>query len=75
VARELLVRRPIIIFDEPTEGLDEETASLVMDRIVAAFGEGAVLVISHRDADYVHATRRAVIANGQLRELVVTGVS
>jgi thiol reductant ABC exporter CydC subunit len=75
VAREMLVRRPIIIFDEPTEGLDEETASLVMDRIVAAFGEGAVLVISHRDADYVHATRRAVIANGQLRELVVTGVS
>jgi ABC-type transport system involved in cytochrome bd biosynthesis fused ATPase/permease subunit len=71
VARELLVRRPIVIFDEPTEGLDEETASLVMDRIVAAFGEGVVLVISHLDADYLRATRRIVITEGALQELFV----
>jgi thiol reductant ABC exporter CydC subunit len=68
VARELLVQREVVIFDEPTEGLDEEMANQVMDRIVDEFSHGAVLVISHRDADYVRATRHLVVRDAQMHE-------
>jgi ABC-type transport system involved in cytochrome bd biosynthesis fused ATPase/permease subunit len=68
VARELLVRRLVVVFDEPTEGLDEETAELVMNQIVDQFSHGAVLVISHRDGDYLRATRRLSLSHGRLSE-------
>ncbi len=68
VARELLLRRPVVIFDEPTEGLDEETAANVMASIVNHYRDGAVLVISHRDADLVNATRRVVLRDAALVE-------
>jgi ABC-type transport system involved in cytochrome bd biosynthesis fused ATPase/permease subunit len=68
VARELLVQRDVVIFDEPTEGLDEEMANAVMDHIVDEFSHGAVLVISHRDADYVRATRHLVVRDAQMHE-------
>jgi thiol reductant ABC exporter CydC subunit len=68
VARELLLRRPVAIFDEPTEGLDEETAANVMASIVNHYRDGAVLVISHRDADLVNATRRVVLRDAALVE-------
>jgi thiol reductant ABC exporter CydC subunit len=72
VARELLVRRQVVIFDEPTEGLDEETATTVMDRIVDEFSHGVVVVISHRDGDYVRATRRLTLNDGELDEEAIT---
>lgn len=68
LARELLVQRDVVIFDEPTEGLDEEMANAVMDHIVDEFSHGAVLVISHRDADYVRATRHLVVRDAHLHE-------
>ncbi len=68
LARELLVRRPVVVLDEPTEGLDEETANDVMERIVDEFAHGVLLVISHRDADSLNATRRVTVRRGQLRE-------
>jgi ABC-type transport system involved in cytochrome bd biosynthesis fused ATPase/permease subunit len=72
VARELLVRRPIVIFDEPTEGLDEETATKVMSSIVERYRDGAVLVISHWGTDQVNATRRVDLRDGSLAELDAT---
>jgi len=72
VARELLVRRPIVIFDEPTEGLDEQTATKVMSSIVERYRDGAVLVISHWGTDQVNATRRVELRDGSLGELDVT---
>ena len=68
LARELLVSRSVVVLDEPTEGLDEETASDVMDRIVDECSHGVVLVISHRDADSLRATRRVTLDHGRLTE-------
>jgi ABC-type transport system involved in cytochrome bd biosynthesis fused ATPase/permease subunit len=74
VARELLVRRPVVVLDEPTEGLDDETAELVMDRIVEEFSHGAVLVVSHRDGDFLRATRRLNLSHGRLSEATTVTV-
>jgi ABC-type transport system involved in cytochrome bd biosynthesis fused ATPase/permease subunit len=69
VARELLVDRPVVVFDEPTEGLDERTAAEVIDAIVERYEPSALLIISHRDGDYVNATRRMTLRNGTLVEV------
>ena len=69
VARELLVDRPVVVFDEPTEGLDERTAAEVIDAIVEHYEPSALLIISHRDGDYVNATRRMALRNGTLVEV------
>lgn len=68
VARELLVRRPVAVFDEPTEGLDEATAAEVMASIRSRYAGGAVLVISHHDTDHEYATRHWELRDGSLRD-------
>jgi thiol reductant ABC exporter CydC subunit len=68
IAREMLTHRRVVIFDEPTEGLDEETAAVVMERIVEEFHQSAVLIISHRDLDYFRATRRMTLRDGHVFE-------
>lgn len=47
VARALLANHPILVFDEPTEALDAETAEVVLARVRAASAEMAVIVVSH----------------------------
>jgi thiol reductant ABC exporter CydC subunit len=48
LARALLTDAPVLVLDEPTAHLDPETASAVMDDVLAA-GEGrTVLLITHR---------------------------
>lgn len=69
IAREVLVDRAFVIFDEPTEGLDEETATIVMSSIAERYDERAVLVISHRDGDHVRATRRVELRDGSLHDV------
>lgn len=69
VARELLVDRDVVIFDEPTEGLDVQSAEQVMSAIVEHYRDAAVLVISHRDADCVRATRRLALRGGSFVDL------
>jgi ATP-binding cassette, subfamily C, bacterial CydCD len=51
LARALLAGFPVLIVDEPTEALDDETAAAVMHDIVEASTDRALLVISHRVAD------------------------
>jgi thiol reductant ABC exporter CydC subunit len=48
LARALLTDAPVLVLDEPTAHLDPETASAVMDDVLAA-GEGrTVMLITHR---------------------------
>ncbi len=68
VARELLAHRHVVIFDEPTEGLDDSSAAQVLRAVENNYQSGAVLVISHRDADQVAATRRLELVGRSLRE-------
>ena len=55
VARALLTAWPIVVLDEPTEGLDRVTASRVLTTLVDR-AEGLV-IISHREEDVAVATR------------------
>ena len=68
VARELLADRPVTIFDEPTEGLDEATAAALIDAIADHYRGRAVVVISHRGEDLPSATRRLTMVDGELHD-------
>lgn len=67
VARELLTRRPVAIFDEPTEGLDDVTATRLLQSLRAHYRHGAMLLITHRARDR-DGSRCLEIRDGRLRE-------
>ena len=48
LARSILAERPIVIFDEPTEHLDEETAAALTTDLLEASAGRTVLFITHR---------------------------
>ncbi len=50
LARALLARRPILILDEPTEGLDLATEAALLDALLEARPEVALLLLTHRPA-------------------------
>lgn len=66
VARALLARRPVIVLDEPTEGLDEADALALMQEVRSRQGRGVVVVISHQDHDQLGATTRLVVSDGRV---------
>ena len=66
LAREYLARRRIVIVDEPTEGLDDETAQRVLANLRDR--DAAYLLISHRERDAHAATRRLALVEGRLVE-------
>ncbi len=47
LARALLRDAPLLLLDEPTEGLDQDTADALMRDIAAATQGRSVLIISH----------------------------
>ncbi|MCO8274726.1 thiol reductant ABC exporter subunit CydC [Actinoplanes sp. TRM 88003] len=49
LARALLADYPILILDEPTEHLDDETATALTHDLLAAAGPRTVLLITHRE--------------------------
>ncbi len=51
-ARMLLKVAPIVVLDEPTEGLDEPTAELLLSALGARLRGRTLLVISHRERDF-----------------------
>jgi thiol reductant ABC exporter CydC subunit len=48
LARALLADAPVIVFDEPTEHLDEATASALVDDLLAATAGRTIVMITHR---------------------------
>ena len=51
LARTLLKDAPIYVLDEPTEGLDEETADALMKAVARRLRGRTLIVISHREKD------------------------
>jgi ABC-type transport system involved in cytochrome bd biosynthesis fused ATPase/permease subunit len=48
VARALLAGGPVLVLDEPTQGLDAPLADQLIDDVLAAAGSRSVLLITHR---------------------------
>ena len=62
LARALLADQPVLVLDEPTEGLDEATAEAVVRDILEATPDRAVVLLTHRTegldlVDEVHELR------------------
>ncbi len=71
LARALLRRPQVVLADEPTGNLDEESAARVVDTLATCREEGAtVLLVSHQHLDRIHADveyrlKDGVLADGQ----------
>jgi ABC-type transport system involved in cytochrome bd biosynthesis fused ATPase/permease subunit len=64
LARALVAGLPVLLLDEPTEGLDAESASAVRDAIARLRGVRTVIVATHRD-DVVAIADRVVHVGGE----------
>jgi thiol reductant ABC exporter CydC subunit len=62
-ARVLLADFPVIVLDEPGEHLDTATADAIVADMLAAAGERAVLLITHRLAG-LHAADEVIVLDG-----------
>jgi ABC-type bacteriocin/lantibiotic exporter with double-glycine peptidase domain len=63
LARVLLADRPVVVFDEPTEHLDDATARSLVSDLLDATRDRTVLLVTHRP-ELVPGTPRVVALDG-----------
>ena len=68
VARALLHDAPLMLLDEPTEGLDATTESQILDLLEHVTREKTVLMVTHRLRGLSRFDRIIVMDNGQIIE-------
>ncbi|MDO8389946.1 MAG: thiol reductant ABC exporter subunit CydC [Actinomycetota bacterium] len=66
LARTLLADRPIVVFDEPTEHLDEATAAELAADITNAARGRTVIVVTHRPDLFPTVSTRFALVDGRL---------
>lgn len=68
IARAMLKDAPILILDEATAALDNESERLVQDALQRLMPDRTTLVIAHRLSTIEHADRVIVLADGRIVE-------
>ena len=66
IARALVHKAPVIIFDEATSGLDAETEKCIMENMKRDFYNKTLLVITHRESVKEYADKIYRMHNGSL---------
>lgn len=74
LARVLLAGAPVLILDEPTEHLDDETAAALTRDLLAAAGDRSVLLITHRTDDLAVVDEVVALAAGRVRDLALPAI-
>ena len=64
IARALLSKQPILIFDEATSGLDSDTESRVMANLAKI--KRTMIFIAHRNSVHQHVSRVVTMVSGQI---------
>ena len=65
---QMLLRRPaLLVLDEPTEGLDNQSKQAVMDAIMHAMSESTVLCVTHDPALLSNMDKVIWLENGQVK--------
>ncbi len=67
LAQVILADFPVVLFDEPTEGLDDAAAQALVNDVLAATSDRAVLVVSHRTDWFDEHDDVLLLESGQLR--------
>ncbi|MBF0736589.1 ABC transporter ATP-binding protein/permease [Staphylococcus arlettae] len=67
LSRVLLLQPDIVLFDEPTTGLDLQTETIIQDVIHRQFQAATIIYIAHRDSTIQYADRRVYIENGSVK--------
>src|SRR5699024_2270533 len=68
LARALLRNAPIILLDEPTEGLDHATEQHIMSLLHQQYRQNTLIVVTHRLTALTQFERLYIMDNGQIVE-------
>lgn len=68
IARALLHDAPLMLLDEPTEGLDATTESQILELLAEVMREKTLLMVTHRLRGLARFNRIIVMDNGQIIE-------
>lgn len=69
LAQVLLGEFPVVLFDEPTEGLDKVAAQALISDVLVATGDRAVLIVTHRIDWFEKADEVLILDAGRLRPM------